>query len=67
MVNAELVVANNVVFTYNDKVRMGTIVQAEVAKDYIKVDLVEGVVKTFKISQMKDLICDPPCDIKLFP
>ncbi len=63
----ELNVDALVTFTYNNTPRMGKVVRDERAKDYVKVELIEGVVKTFKVSQMKDLIATPQCDVKLFP
>lgn len=67
MATAEMTVDANVCFTYDNKPRMGKVVKAEPAKGYVKVELVEGVVKTFTINKMKDLITNPPCDIKLLP
>lgn len=67
MATAELTVNANVCFTYDNKPRMGVVVKADHAKGYVKVELVDGVVKTFTINKMQGLIVNPPCDVKLFP
>lgn len=65
MPTAQINVDYNVTFTYNDKPRMGKVVKAEPA--YVKVELIDGTVKTFTRDKMHDVIANEPSDIELFP